>query len=322
MKKIAADLVIQMIEFFERLAVEKAALGLGNLFGQGPGGLLSSLGSALTGGGAAAAAAAATTANTTALATLTAAITALTGATTAQAATSGAGAAAGAGGLFSGLGDLVHLFGFAEGTPYVQGTGLALLHAGEMVTPADLNPNNPRNSLSFAGGQRGLGEQRRRRHAQPPQPLWRRPRPQHWRRTRPGQCRQGARQGGTQRGSHRPQGFQAMSASSIEQLEVLWARLGSRLRTLLELDGATAEAIDLILADLRPRVIEMELRAATAGAGAGLIQLLRLERELYEARFGVSVATPEQQAEWAAATPAARGGDSAVRKNPALQTPR
>jgi hypothetical protein len=42
----------------------------------------------------------------------------------------------------------------AEGTPFVQGTGLAMLHAGEMVTPAHLNPNNPGNALgagSFSG---------------------------------------------------------------------------------------------------------------------------------------------------------------------------
>ncbi len=98
-----------------------------------------------------------------------------------------------------------------------------------------------------------------------------------------------------------------MSTSSIELVEALWAKLECLLRPLLELDGATADAIQWILADLRPRVIEMELRAATAGAGAGLIQLVRLERELYEARFGVSVATPERQAEWAAASPAAGG---------------
>jgi hypothetical protein len=94
-----------------------------------------------------------------------------------------------------------------------------------------------------------------------------------------------------------------MTTSSIEQAEALWARLERALRPLLELDGATADAIQWILADLRPRVIEMELRAATAGPIAGLIQLVRLERELYEARFGVSVATPERHAEWAAATP-------------------
>jgi hypothetical protein len=41
----------------------------------------------------------------------------------------------------------------ATGTPYVQNTGLAVIHQGEMVTPAHLNPNNPRNSLdALAGG--------------------------------------------------------------------------------------------------------------------------------------------------------------------------
>ncbi len=62
----------------------------------------------------------------------------------------------------------------------------------------------------------------------------------------------------------------------------------------------TADALEWIVADLRPRMIEMMLRPA---APAGLIQMMRLERELYETRFGVSAATPERQAEWAAATP-------------------
>jgi hypothetical protein len=42
------------------------------------------------------------------------------------------------------------LFGFAEGTPMVQQTGLALIHQGEMIVPAHLNPNNVGNSLGIA----------------------------------------------------------------------------------------------------------------------------------------------------------------------------
>lgn len=40
----------------------------------------------------------------------------------------------------------------AEGTDYVPQTGLALIHQGEMVVPAHMNPNNPANSNSLGGG--------------------------------------------------------------------------------------------------------------------------------------------------------------------------
>ena len=45
--------------------------------------------------------------------------------------------------------------GHAEGTPFIQNTGYALLHAGEMVVPAHMNPNNPANSNSLGGGSFG-----------------------------------------------------------------------------------------------------------------------------------------------------------------------
>jgi hypothetical protein len=93
-----------------------------------------------------------------------------------------------------------------------------------------------------------------------------------------------------------------MTTSSIEHAEAQWAILECLLRPVLERDGVTEAALEWIVADLRPRMIEMMLRPA---APAGLVQMMRLERELYEARFGVSVATPERQAEWAAAMPAA-----------------
>jgi hypothetical protein len=44
---------------------------------------------------------------------------------------------------------------FAEGTPYVQSTGLALIHQGEMVLPPHMNPNNPGNSIGSLTGARG-----------------------------------------------------------------------------------------------------------------------------------------------------------------------
>ncbi len=90
-------------------------------------------------------------------------------------------------------------------------------------------------------------------------------------------------------------------STPCESAEAQWSILERELRPLLERDGVTSDALEWIVGDLRPRLIEMMLRAAPI---AGLIQLVRLERELYEARFGVSVATAERRAEWAAATPA------------------
>lgn len=55
--------------------------------------------------------------------------------------------AGGVGGFIAGM--LPH---FAAGTPYVQNTGLAVIHQGEMITPAGQNPNNP-----SGRGSRGAG---------------------------------------------------------------------------------------------------------------------------------------------------------------------
>ena len=41
---------------------------------------------------------------------------------------------------------------FASGTPFVPHNMLALIHQGEMVVPAHMNPNNPANSNSLGGG--------------------------------------------------------------------------------------------------------------------------------------------------------------------------
>ena len=159
MRKTLADL----IEQFAKFSINKLLTGGESLLGNALG--IGSIGTA-----------AATTANTTALGVLTTATTALTAAMTGATAATGASAAtAGGSGLFAGLAGLTHLFGFAEGTPYVQNTGFAVIHQGEMITPADLNPNNPANSLSLAGGQRGKRFRRRRRH-EPHAQLGRRPR--------------------------------------------------------------------------------------------------------------------------------------------------
>ena len=44
---------------------------------------------------------------------------------------------------------------FASGTPFVPQNMLAVIHQGEMVVPAQMNPNNPANSNSLGGGSFG-----------------------------------------------------------------------------------------------------------------------------------------------------------------------
>jgi len=51
------------------------------------------------------------------------------------------------GGLFGGVSKL---FGFAEGTPYVPQTQLAVVHQGEMIIPAD-------QAAAIRGGEAGIG---------------------------------------------------------------------------------------------------------------------------------------------------------------------
>jgi hypothetical protein len=159
MKHVFADLVMDAIKQFEKLAVEKAATGLA---GSGIGSPQTLLSNMLGGGGGQAAAAATmgkfttsveglnasllgqgtvTAANTAATTADTAATTAETTATTSQTA---AQAASGAGGLFSGFSSgfksLLTLFGlplpFAAGTDYVLNSGLAFIHQGETIVPA------------------------------------------------------------------------------------------------------------------------------------------------------------------------------------------
>jgi hypothetical protein len=120
-------------------------------------------------GAGGAAGGAVTTANTSAVSLLTASINALnvamggvvpaataqTVATTANTTATGASDAVSAAGTTATLGNTVatisntiatdaaaiaHFFGFATGTPYVKNTGLALIHQGEAILPADSNP--------------------------------------------------------------------------------------------------------------------------------------------------------------------------------------
>lgn len=154
-KKILGDLIIQFIEAAEKIAVQKAAMGLASAVG-GPSSLLGSM----LGGGAGSAA---TTANTTAVGTLTGVISgglipALTGetaATTAEASATTAGAAAGgAGGIFGGLKSLFSMFaipGFAVGSDMITKSGLAMIHEGEQITPAAARGD------PFTGGAGGKG---------------------------------------------------------------------------------------------------------------------------------------------------------------------
>jgi hypothetical protein len=196
MKKVFADLVLDGIKQFEKLALMKplenllsgqpggiagggtllgalsgkgagdnagllgaAAAGLGKLFSGTSGATqaaataanttasaAASAGEAAAGagpqsllGGLPGAGQAATTANTTALGVLTASIDTLNVTMGGEAAASAGGAAASAGGgLFSGFSKLFSLFGIAalDVGGYVMGSGLAMIHSGEMVVPA------------------------------------------------------------------------------------------------------------------------------------------------------------------------------------------
>lgn len=146
MKKIVGDLVIQIIEKFEQLAVEKAALGLASMTsgitGGAGGGPMSLLGSLTGSGGSPALTAAGTTLETAGVSLNTAAV-----------ALNGAAAALSAGGAAGGVGSPLSLLpavaAFAGGTDYMVRGGLAMLHEGETVIPA------ARGSGDFTGA--GMG---------------------------------------------------------------------------------------------------------------------------------------------------------------------
>jgi hypothetical protein len=166
MKSVFADLVLDIIKGFEKIALEKAALGLANLFGTSPqsaiGGLLGGLGGA---GGSAA-----TTANTTALSKLTTAVSALnvtmgghaavtatdtaatatdtavtaadTAATTAHTGVTLSSIAATASNTIATVANTIAegvkaiIPGFASGADMVTQSGLAVVHQGEAIIPA------------------------------------------------------------------------------------------------------------------------------------------------------------------------------------------
>jgi hypothetical protein len=142
MKHVFADLVLDAIKQFEKLALQQASVGIASTFG-GPQSALSSL---LGGGGQAAA----TAANTTALTTLTAALTANTAALGGQAAAEAAAGAGSATSLFSGFFKLFSIFGFDAGTDYVLNSGLAIIHQGETIVPA--RGTGPFTGAGLAGG--------------------------------------------------------------------------------------------------------------------------------------------------------------------------
>lgn len=149
-RKILGDMIVWGIEQLERFAVEQAALGLASSLHAGPQSLLGGL----LGGGPQAAA---TAANTTALVALQAALdantVALGGETAATTAAAGASAASSGGGFLSGFSSLFSLLGFAgfaAGTDYVASSGLALIHKGEAVVPAQAN--TPFTGANLGGG--------------------------------------------------------------------------------------------------------------------------------------------------------------------------
>ena len=144
MKKIFGDLVISVIEGFEKMAIAQAASSLAAKFG-GPANLAISL---LGGGGNAVE----TTANTTALATLTAAVSANTVALGGETvASSAAAAGSSAGGIGSIFASIASIFGFAEGTDRVVSPGVAFIHRNETIIPA------ARGSGPYTGASNGNG---------------------------------------------------------------------------------------------------------------------------------------------------------------------
>jgi hypothetical protein len=151
------DLTEQLIKFGVNKVLEggegmlQGALGIGQTGGGGVAGAATN--TALTGLTAAWGFHAAVTT------TATAAITANTGVTFASIGASISNTVATiANTIATDIAAVEHMLGFAEGTPYIQQTGVALVHAGEIIVPAHLNPNNPSNSLgSSFGGQGSAG---------------------------------------------------------------------------------------------------------------------------------------------------------------------
>lgn len=137
MKKIVADLVINVIQFFEKIAVEKAALGLANMFGGGPQSMVMSL---ISPG---------TAANTTALTALTASVNGLiiamggsaisTDVNTAAQETSMAATIAQT--IATNLNTVAQfvkgMLGFSSGAWSVPRDMTAAIHKDEMIVPAE-----------------------------------------------------------------------------------------------------------------------------------------------------------------------------------------
>ena len=138
MKRIFQDLVMDAIKWLEKLAIEKAAVGLTSLSGGGPSSLLGSL----FGGGSQAASGAALQ---------TGALTLQTGATTLQvAAASLQVAATTMGGAGAPL-DLLKLATFDVGSWNVPQDMAAIVHQNEMIVPAGGPANAARSLFSGAG---------------------------------------------------------------------------------------------------------------------------------------------------------------------------
>lgn len=100
------------------------------------------------------------------------------------------------------------------------------------------------------------------------------------------------------------------TGSRIKWAMEQWAELEPVLRERLAADGGHQAAIDWIVNDLKPRVVEAMTKAPAmielpedfkrqvrelldANSVISLIQMARLEVDLYEARFGLDVRRPE-----------------------------
>jgi hypothetical protein len=146
-KKVITDLLEQLI----KLGVERTLV-----FGENSiGGALGIAGASSSGAGAAGLAL--TTANTTALTANTAATAVSATSTSANTATQSTGVAAWVSNTVATLANTVatdlsnigHLFGFAEGTPMVKQSGLAVIHAGEAIVPKAMDPFAGLSSFDF-----------------------------------------------------------------------------------------------------------------------------------------------------------------------------
>lgn len=151
-KNMAASIIEDLAKLAIKSTIEKGATGLAGLFSGSGGGV----GTFANGPGQAPTFGAGANPLSTAMSALTAAVGLSTTASAANAISTDANTGATLSQTVATISNTIatwaaaitHLFGFAEGTPYVKNTGVALIHQGEQIVPAADNPNNPRNGGS------------------------------------------------------------------------------------------------------------------------------------------------------------------------------